>query len=60
MLGDDVCSAFDQGASVSQVEAALVQKLGNIPFTKVGPGAASYVVDTTVSLYCPGYSSKLG
>lgn len=59
-LGDEVCTAFSQGATTSQIEAALVAKLGNIPFTTVLPGASTYVVDTAVSLYCPSYSSRLG
>jgi hypothetical protein len=59
-LGGEVCTAFSQGSTVSQIEAALVQRLGSIPFTTVLPGASAYVVDTTVSLYCPSYSSQLG
>lgn len=59
-LGNDVCSAFDQGSTSAQVQAAVAQKLAGIPFTTVLPGASYYVVSTAVSLYCPGYASKVG
>ncbi len=58
-LAGDVCTAFSQGSTVSQIEAAMDQRLGSIPFTTVLPGASTYIVDTTVSLYCPRYSSQI-
>ncbi len=58
-LAGDVCTAFSQGSTVSQIEAAMDQRLGSIPFTTVLPGASTYIVDTAVSLYCPRYSSQL-
>ncbi|MGH9071239.1 MAG: DUF732 domain-containing protein, partial [Acidimicrobiales bacterium] len=58
-LGNDVCTAFDQGSTDAQVQTALTAALGKLPLTKVLPGAASYVVSSAVALYCPGYQSKL-
>ncbi len=57
-LGNEVCTAFDQGNTSSQVEAAVTQRLNQLPLTEVLPGAGAYVVDTSISLYCPGYGSK--
>jgi hypothetical protein len=59
-FGNDVCTAFDQNKTLSQVEATILQKVKSLPFTTVESGAASYVVKTAVHLYCPGYTSKLG
>ncbi|HEX3706986.1 MAG TPA: DUF732 domain-containing protein [Mycobacteriales bacterium] len=59
-FGDDVCSAFDQNESLSHVEALILAKVKQLPFTTVLAGAANYVVKTAVKLYCPGYTSRLG
>lgn len=58
-LGNKVCTAFDQGYTSSQAEAAVIRSLRNLPFTEVFPGAGHYVVSTAVALYCPGYAPKL-
>jgi hypothetical protein len=57
-MGNEVCSAFDQGNTYSQVVAAVTQSLLALPWTEVLPGAGEYVVDTAVSLYCPGHGAK--
>lgn len=59
-FGNYVCTAFDDGKTYAQVITAVDQKVNQIPFTTVEPGGDDYVVHTAVSLYCPGYSSKLG
>jgi hypothetical protein len=58
-FGDAVCSAFDKRQTFSQVKAAILQQVKKLPFTTVMTGAADYVVKTAVSLYCPGYKSKV-
>jgi hypothetical protein len=58
-FGDAVCTAFDQNKSFSQVKAEILQQVKKVPFTTVTAGAADYVVKTAVSLYCPGYKSKV-
>jgi hypothetical protein len=58
-FGDAVCSAFDKRQTFSQVKAAILQQVKKLPFTTVMAGAADYVVKTAVSLYCPGYKSKV-
>jgi hypothetical protein len=59
-FGNDVCTAFDQGHTYSSVIGEVQQKVQQIPFTSLKSGGADYVVKTAVSLYCPGYKSKLG
>jgi hypothetical protein len=59
-LGNDVCTAFDQGQSAAHIEATMLQKVQSLPLTTVLPGAAQYVVRTEVKLYCPGYKSRIG
>jgi hypothetical protein len=58
-LGNDVCTAFDKGQTVKQIEATMLAKVKKLPLTTVLPGAANYVVTTAVKLYCPGYKSKI-
>jgi hypothetical protein len=57
-LGDQVCTAFDQGQTAAQVEATGLQMVTQVPLTTVLPGGAEWVAKTTVTLYCPGYLSK--
>ncbi len=58
-FGDAVCTAFDQGETFSNVKAQILAQVKKLPFTTVAAGAADYVVKTAVSLYCPGYQSKV-
>jgi hypothetical protein len=58
-LGDQVCTAFDQGQTFAQVKATGLSMITQVPLTTVKPGGADWVVKTVVNLYCPGYASKL-
>jgi hypothetical protein len=58
-LGDQVCTAFDQGQTFAQVKATGLSMVTQLPLTTVKPGGADGVVKTIVALYCPGYASKL-
>ncbi|MGI8759278.1 MAG: DUF732 domain-containing protein [Acidimicrobiales bacterium] len=59
-LGNQICTAFDQGQTVEQVKATGLEMVSKVPLTTVRPGADDYVVRTAVALYCPGHASKLG
>jgi hypothetical protein len=58
-LGDQVCTAFDQGQTFAQVKATGLQMVTQVPRTTILPGGADWVVRTIVALYCPGHTSKL-
>jgi hypothetical protein len=58
-LGDQVCTAFDQGQTFAQVKATGLSMVTQLPLTTVKPGGADQIVKTIVALYCPGYASKL-
>lgn len=58
-IGNQVCTAFDQGQTFAQVKATGLQMVTQVPLTTVLPGGADWVVKTVVNLYCPGYASKL-
>jgi hypothetical protein len=57
-LGDQVCTAFDQGQTFAQVKATGLSMVTQVPLTTVKPGGADWVVRTAVTLYCPGHASK--
>jgi hypothetical protein len=57
-FGDDVCTAFDQNKTYSQIKSEITAKVKQLPFTTVTAGAADYVVRTAVKLFCPGYTSR--
>jgi hypothetical protein len=57
-VGNQVCTAFDQGLTFSQVKSKVSALLG--PWSWLLPSSvASQGVRVTVDLYCPGYASKL-
>jgi hypothetical protein len=57
-VGDQVCSALDQGMTFSQVKSKVTSLLG--PFSWLLPSnIATQGVRTVVALYCPGYASKV-
>jgi hypothetical protein len=57
-VGDQVCTALDQGMTFAQVKSKISAMLG--PLSWLLPSAvAAQGVRTTVNLYCPGYASKL-
>ena len=57
-VGNEVCTAFDQGKTVAQIEGTAMQMAGAyaalIPAT-----VANSAVRTIVTLFCSGYTSKL-
>ncbi|HVF13508.1 MAG TPA: DUF732 domain-containing protein [Acidimicrobiales bacterium] len=56
-IGNQVCTAFDQGQSFSQVKA---NGLSQVPaIVTVPPATVDYAVRQAVSMYCPAYASKL-
>jgi hypothetical protein len=57
-LGDQVCTAFDQGQTAAQIEATGLSMVTKVPLTTVLPGGAAWVAKTAVALYCPDYASK--
>jgi len=57
-VGDEVCTAFDQGKTVAQIKATAMQMAG--AYAALIPGSvATSAVRTIVTLFCPGYTSKL-
>ncbi len=56
-VGNQVCTAFDQGQTFAQVKATGLSMVS--AYVPVTPAAADYAVRTAVSMYCPGYASKL-
>ena len=58
-IGDQVCTAFDQGHTYAEVKTTGLQMLTQLPRTTVLPGGADWAVRTVVSMYCPGHASKL-
>jgi hypothetical protein len=56
-VGNRVCTAFDQGQTMAQVQAVGLAQVA--AYVTVSPAAADYAVRTAVALYCPAYASKL-
>ena len=59
-FGNQVCSAFDAGATFAQVRASVLQAASRIPLVTISSADADFAVRTAVALFCPGYQSKLG
>ncbi|MBW3546980.1 MAG: hypothetical protein KY452_02440 [Actinobacteria bacterium] len=59
-LGNNICTAFDEGQSVDQVKATGAQLVKKVPFATLLPGGDDYIIRTGVALYCPGHAPKLG
>jgi hypothetical protein len=57
-VGNQICTAFDQGMTFSQVKSKVSALLGSLSWL-VPSSIAAQGVRTTVGLYCPGYASKL-
>ena len=56
-IGNQVCTAFDQGKTFAEVKAL---GLAQVPAIVTIPAAtADYAVRQAVALYCPAYASKL-
>lgn len=58
-FGNAVCDAFDAGQTFAQVKANAAQAASQIPLVSVSSATIDSAVRTAVSLFCPGYSSKL-
>ncbi len=56
-VGNQVCTAFDQGQTFTQVKATGLSMVS--AYVPVSAAAADYAVRTAVSMYCPAYASKL-
>lgn len=59
-LGNNICTAFDEGQSLDQVKATGAQLVKKVPFATLLPGGDDYIIRTGVALYCPGHAAKLG
>jgi len=57
-IGNQICTAFDQGQTFTQVKATGLATVSQ--YVPVSPDAADYAVRTAVAMYCPGYASRLG
>jgi hypothetical protein len=58
--GNQVCSAFDQGKTFAQVTTQVLATLGGGALGGLVPASVpAGAVRTLVTLFCPGYASKL-
>jgi len=57
-VGNEVCTAFDQGESVAQIKSTAIQMAG-VYAALLSPSVVNRAVTTIVTLYCPGYAAKL-
>jgi hypothetical protein len=57
-VGNQVCTAFDQGKTLAQVKSTAMQMAG-VYAALLSPATVNTAVRTIVTLYCPGYLSKL-
>ena len=56
-VGDQVCTAFDNGQSFAEVRATGLSMIP--PSVTVSPSTADWAVRHAVALYCPGHANKL-
>ncbi len=57
-VGNQVCTALDQGMTFAQVKSKISAMLGSLSWL-LPSSIAGQGVRTTVNLYCPGYADKL-
>ncbi len=58
--GNQVCSAFDQGKTFAQVTTQVVATLGGAALGGLIPASVpAGAVRTLVTMFCPGYASKV-
>ncbi|MDQ1428135.1 MAG: hypothetical protein QOK39_1611 [Acidimicrobiaceae bacterium] len=58
--GNQVCSAFDQGKTFAQVTTQVLATLGGAALGGLIPASVpAGAVRTLVTMFCPGYTSKL-
>lgn len=59
-VGNQVCTAFDQGKTFSQVKSKALDMVGAGSYSWLIPSSVpTSAIRTLVSLYCPAYSSKV-
>jgi hypothetical protein len=58
-LADKACTAFDQGQTFEQVKATGLGMAADNPWVTISAAGSEYVVQTAVTLYCPGHADKL-
>ena len=58
-LGNNICTAFDQGQSYEQVKATGRALAKRVPYATLKPGGEEYIVAKGVALYCPDHSPEL-
>ena len=56
-VGDQVCTAFDNGQTFTQVKATALSMIP--PSVTVTAATTDWAVRQAVTLYCPGHASKL-
>lgn len=56
-VGNEVCTAFDQGMTLSQVKSKVKSMLGSLSWL-ISSSTVGQGVRTIVSLYCPGYAAR--
>lgn len=54
-FADAVCTSFDQGQTMAQVQATVRQAVTHIQGASLSPADADFAVRTVVQLRCPGY-----
>lgn len=59
-VGNQVCTAFDQGQTAAEVDSQALNMVGAGSYSWAVPSSVpAQAVAVVVSLYCPGYTSKL-
>lgn len=58
-VGNQVCTAFDQGHVYSQVKAAVLEAAKQAPYLGVSAADADYAVRSAVAMFCPGHQPSL-
>lgn len=54
-FADAVCTSFDQGQTVAQIQATVRQAVSHIQGASLSEADAAFAVRTVVQLRCPGY-----
>ena len=54
-FADAVCTSFDQGQTMAQVQATVRQAVTHVQGASLSPADADFAVRTVAQLRCPGY-----
>ena len=54
-FADAVCTSFDQGQTMAQVQATVRQAVTHIQGASLSPAGADFALRTVAQLRCPGY-----